>query len=140
MTILDFTGQSCRCLMEVTHRVQHEEVEAGAGAEGHQGGAAVQSVAGTHNVVARLERVFVCGLLFCNLKPARKSTQPNYRLKQVTVSPQTKMYELKQKTQVKDEPNKNQMWTKMLSGKQTSIFGTVTMLSDCVRRCATCVT
>lgn len=56
--------------MEATHRVQHEEVEARAGAEGHQGGAAVQSVAGTHNVVAWLESVFVCGLVFCNLKAA----------------------------------------------------------------------
>lgn len=45
-----------------THRVQHEEVEAGAGAEGHQGGAAVQSVACTHYVVALLEGLFLCGL------------------------------------------------------------------------------
>lgn len=57
-------------MSEGTHRVQHEEVEAGTGAEGHQGGAAVQSVACTHNVVARLEGVFVCGLLFRNLKAA----------------------------------------------------------------------
>lgn len=57
-------------MSEGTHRVQHEEVEAGAGAQGHQGGAAVQSVACTHNVVARLEGIFVCRLLFRNLKAA----------------------------------------------------------------------
>lgn len=51
-----------------TYRVQHEEVEACAGAEGHQCGAAIQSVACTHYVVSLLEGVFLLGLLTCYLK------------------------------------------------------------------------
>ena len=45
-----------------THGIQHEEVEPGSGAEGHEGGAAVQSVAGTHDLAARLQRVLLRGL------------------------------------------------------------------------------
>lgn len=74
--------------MEVTHRVQHEEVKAGAGAEGHQGGAAVQSVAGTHNVVARLESVFVCRLLFCGLKAATSRAGEKTDRQAVSKTPQ----------------------------------------------------
>lgn len=51
-----------------TYRVQHEEVEACAGAEGHQCGAAIQSIACTHYVVSLLEGVFLLGLLACYLK------------------------------------------------------------------------
>lgn len=52
----------------VTHGVQCEEVDAGPGAEGHQRGAAVQRVAGTHDVVPGLQGVFVCGLPLCHLE------------------------------------------------------------------------
>lgn len=51
-----------------TYRIQHEEVEAGTGAEGHQGGTAIQSVACTHHGVSWLEGIFLCRLTFRHLK------------------------------------------------------------------------
>lgn len=45
-----------------THGVQHEEVEAGPGAEGHQRGAAVQRVARAHDSAPRLQGVLLRGL------------------------------------------------------------------------------
>lgn len=56
-------GPPPRLWDQTTYWVQHEEVEARAGAEGHQGGAAVQGVACTHDVVAWLQDVFLCWLV-----------------------------------------------------------------------------
>lgn len=45
-----------------THRIECEEVDPGARGEGHQGGAAIEGVAGAHDVVALLQGVFFGGL------------------------------------------------------------------------------
>lgn len=45
-----------------THRIEREEVDPGACAEGHQGGTAIEGVASAHDVVALLQGVFLGGL------------------------------------------------------------------------------
>lgn len=45
-----------------THRIECEEVDPGARAEGHQGGAAIEGVAGAHDVIALLQGIFLGGL------------------------------------------------------------------------------
>ena len=60
-----------------THWVQHEEVEAGAGAEGHQGGAAVQGVACTNDILPWLQRIFLDGLPLWFLKNPMGEIKPS---------------------------------------------------------------
>lgn len=56
------------CLQESTNRVQHETVYSLASGEHHHCGAAIDSVACCHEVPARLQGIFLRGLIICGLR------------------------------------------------------------------------
>lgn len=81
-------GSSRHCILKIyillmvqlscwyaTHRIQHEEVESSSSTESQYCGTAVKRITSTHYIIAWLESILLCRLIFWNLGEETQRTE-----------------------------------------------------------------